>query len=119
MFNIFSESIEKKFSKKHFLSWLLYFGYEILQCGDVENLIKKRIHLDDSPLYYVTLEDTFDAIKRAHVATGHGGRDRMIKEQKLKYVNITTKIPEMPKEKEETYNKRCCCTSHTYQGVFI
>ena len=63
----------------------------------------------------------------SHVATGHGGRDRMMKELQLKYVNMTTKSLElykiamrgMPKEKEESYDRRCCCTSHTYQGVFI
>ena len=76
---------------------LFIFRYEILQCGDVGKLIKKRTHMDDSPLYYVTLEDTFDVIKRAHVATGHDGRDRMIKELQLKYVNITTKSLELYK----------------------
>ena len=75
--------------------------------GDVEKLIKKPTHLDDSPLYYVTLEDTFDVIKRAHVATGHGGRDRMIKELQLKYVNITTKSLELYKSLcEECQKKR-------------
>ncbi|XP_052792275.1 KRAB-A domain-containing protein 2-like [Mya arenaria] len=68
--------------------------YEILQCGDVEKLIKKRTHPEESPLYYVTIEDTFDVIKRAHIATGHGGRDRMIKELQRKYANITTKALE-------------------------
>jgi len=43
--------------------------YEILQCGDVEKLIKNRNNPDEPPLYYVTMEDTFDVIKRAHIAT--------------------------------------------------
>ena len=47
--------------------------------------------LRNLPLYYVTIEDTFDIIKRAHRFTGHGGRDRMIKELQKKYANITTK----------------------------
>jgi len=38
-----------------------------------------------------TMEDTFDVIKRAHIATGHGGRDRMMKELQRKYANITVK----------------------------
>ncbi|XP_052791955.1 KRAB-A domain-containing protein 2-like [Mya arenaria] len=68
--------------------------YEIIQCGDVEKLIKKRTHPEESPLYYVTIEDTFDVIKRAHIATGHGGRDHMINELQRKYANITTKALE-------------------------
>ena len=44
---------------------------------------------DESPLYYVTIEDTFDIIKRAHMATGHVGRDRMVKELSKNYVSVT------------------------------
>ena len=35
------------------------------------------------------IEETFDVIKRAHIATGHGGRDRMLKELGKKYANVT------------------------------
>ena len=38
----------------------------------------------------MTLEDAFDVIRHAHIATGHGGRDRMKKELNHKYANITT-----------------------------
>ena len=30
--------------------------------------------------YYVHIEETFDVIKRCQITTGHGGRDRMVKE---------------------------------------
>lgn len=63
--------------------------YEVLLCGDIERLIKKREKLDDPVLYYVTIEETFDVINRAHLATGHGGRDRMAKHLHEKYANIT------------------------------
>ncbi|KAK4328104.1 hypothetical protein Pmani_001457 [Petrolisthes manimaculis] len=63
--------------------------YEVLQCGDVEKLIKKRRMPDERPMYYVSIEETFDVIKRAHIATGHGGRDRMVKHLTEKYANIT------------------------------
>ncbi|XP_037780277.1 KRAB-A domain-containing protein 2-like [Penaeus monodon] len=40
-----------------------------------------KMKVDDEPiLYYVIIEDTYDVIKGAHIATGYGGRDRMIKE---------------------------------------
>ncbi|XP_037779415.1 SCAN domain-containing protein 3-like [Penaeus monodon] len=80
--------------------------YEVLQCGDVENY-KKRTNADEPPLYYVTIEETSDAIKRGHIATGHGGRDRMIKELQRKYANITTKALELFKSLcEECQKKR-------------
>ena len=60
----------------------------------MEKLIKRRTLPEESPLYYVSIEDTFDIIKRAHIATGHGGRDRMIKELQRKYANISTKAVE-------------------------
>ncbi|XP_047492001.1 KRAB-A domain-containing protein 2-like [Penaeus chinensis] len=63
--------------------------------------------LYEPPLYYVTIEETFDVIKRAHIATGHGGRDRMIKELQRKYANITTKALELFKSLcEECQKKR-------------
>ena len=65
------------------------YRYEVLQCGDVERLIKKRQTPDERPVYYVSIEDTFDVIKKAHIATGHGGRDRMTKHLNDKYANIT------------------------------
>jgi len=34
-------------------------------------------------------QDTFDVIKKAHIVTGHGGRDRMTKHLADKYANIT------------------------------
>ena len=54
--------------------------YEVLQCGDIEKLIKKRRQSEDDILYYVSIEDTYDIIKRAHLATGHCGRDCILKE---------------------------------------
>ena len=35
------------------------------------------------------IEETFDVIKRSHIATGHGGRARMVKELGKKYANVT------------------------------
>jgi len=63
--------------------------YEVLQCGDVEKLIKKRSSPEDPPIYYVCIEETYATIQRAHIATGHGGRDRMLKHLSTKYANIT------------------------------
>ena len=85
----------------------LFFRYEILQCGDIEKLIKRRLEPDDDPVYYVSIEDTYDAIKRAHVATGHGGRDRMAKEITKKYANITRESMDLFKSYCHECQKKC------------
>ena len=56
---------------------------------------KKRLTEEDTHLYYVSIEDTFDIIKRAHISTGHSGRDRMVKELSKKYVNVTREAVEL------------------------
>ena len=45
--------------------------YEVLQCGEVEKLIKKRKSPEDWPVYFATIEDPYDIITKAHIATGH------------------------------------------------
>ncbi|XP_068238536.1 KRAB-A domain-containing protein 2-like [Palaemon carinicauda] len=62
--------------------------YEVLQCGDVEKLIKARSSPEDQPSYYVSIEDVC-LTQKAHIATGHGRRDCMLKQLSLKYANIT------------------------------
>ena len=76
---------------------MLVFIYETLQCGDLEKLIKKR-RGTNATLYYIC--NHWGYIwhhKDAHIATGHGGRDRMVKEINRKYANKTTKAIELYK----------------------
>ncbi|CAB0036195.1 unnamed protein product, partial [Trichogramma brassicae] len=47
---------------------------------------------DGAIKYYVPIEEIFDIIKAAHIATGHGGRDRLIQETSLKFANITREL---------------------------
>ncbi|KAG7159946.1 SCAN domain-containing protein 3-like 14 [Homarus americanus] len=63
-------------------------GYEVLQYGDVEKLIKKHTAADETRLFYVSSEDPYDVIKMAHMASGHGGRDRMKAQLAPKYANV-------------------------------
>ncbi len=37
----------------------------------------------DPPIYYVCIEETYAIIQQAHIATSHGGRDRMLKHHSL------------------------------------
>ena len=71
------------------------FRYEILQCGDVEKLIRKKADSSQDPIYYAHMDDIFDIIKRCHIATGHGGRDKMLKVLTSKYANITREVVEL------------------------
>ena len=80
--------------------------YKVLQCGDVVKLIRKRKEPTDFPIYYATIEDTYDIIKRAHIATGHGGCDRIQKELQKKYANVTTLALELYKSLCEECQKK-------------
>jgi hypothetical protein len=81
--------LNEQSSAKSHQGYYLLSKYEILQCGDVEKLIRRRKSNDDPIQYYVHIEETFDVIKRAHIATGHGGRDQMVKELGKKNANVT------------------------------
>ena len=68
-------------------------------------------------MYYVSIEETYDVIKRAHLATGHGGRDRMLKELRKKYTNITQLALQLFKSLcEECQKKR---TRSVTKGVVV
>ncbi|KAK3878430.1 hypothetical protein Pcinc_017014 [Petrolisthes cinctipes] len=94
-------------NKKSRNDYYLMSRYDVLLCGNVWKLIKKRSSPDETPLYFVTIEDTFDVIKRVHVSTGHGGGDRMLKDLQKKYANVTTVALELFKSLcEECQKKR-------------
>ena len=46
--------------------------YEILICGQETKLIMKRKDENEQPKHFLFVEE----LKRVHVLTGHGGRDR-------------------------------------------
>ena len=89
----------------------------------MDKLIKRRKSPTESPVYFVTLEETYDVIKTAHLATGHGGRDRMIKELEKKFANVHRESIELFKSfcmvcQEKTKrqkNKRCCCPTYSFK----
>ena len=71
--------------------------YQLLQCGDVEKLIKKKTVDEENAIYFAHNDDLFDIIKRVHTTTGHGGRDKMMKVLSAKYANITREVVELYK----------------------
>jgi hypothetical protein len=70
----------------------------VLQCGDVEKLIKKKDeqNTNDGVKYFAHTDKIFDIVKRAHTSTGHGGRDKMLKAL-TKYANVTRDVVELYK----------------------
>ena len=68
---------------------------EVLRCGDMKKLIKKRKTEDETPVYYVCIANSYNIIKQAHVATGHGGHGRMKTHLWPKQANITKEPLEM------------------------
>ena len=69
--------------------------YQILECGDVEKIIRKRKDDGDDVLYFAHNDDLFFMIKRGHVSDS--GRDKMIKHLTIKYANITRDVVELYK----------------------
>ena len=67
------KAVAEVFTTKSRHQYYILHKYEILLCGHVEKLIKKRKSPEDSPIYSATIEDAYDIINKAHIATGHGG----------------------------------------------
>lgn len=62
--------------------------FEIIKIGDCEEKLIKRSSSGQLK-YYVSNEEMYDVINLAHIATGHGGRDRLLKETSRQYANVT------------------------------
>ena len=78
-------------------TWRQYYilkRYDVLQCGDVEKLIKKRNEAngEEQTVYFAHIDEMHDIVKRAHTSTGHGGRQKMMKALSAKYANITREV---------------------------
>ena len=70
--------------------------FEVFDCGRNEKLIMKR--KPDSPiLYVIPLEEIYNVIKKTHIETGHGGRDKMLHSLGKKYANITREMVDLYK----------------------
>ncbi|XP_071127764.1 uncharacterized protein [Mytilus edulis] len=110
------DSSEKKLTKDYYN----LRRYDIFNIGGFERLITKVSENDEGNFkIYVFLEELYGIMEKAHKETGHGGRDRMIKQLNNGYANVSrdlfgkcatigltseTKIPKeilMTLEKEE------------------
>ncbi|CAC5365165.1 KRAB-A domain-containing protein 2 [Mytilus coruscus] len=59
---------------------------------------RKCSSCDNDIKYYACLEDMYNIVHKTHIATGHGGLDKMIKKANGKYANVSTEAVELFKE---------------------
>lgn len=64
--------------------------YDILKVGECEKLIYPISAESPNISFYVHAEELFGIIHQTHLLMSHGGRDRMLKELRTKYRNVTT-----------------------------
>jgi hypothetical protein len=74
--------------KKTSLQYRRLKRFDVLETGEVKKLIAKG----ETVRYFLPAEEIFDVIESAHVATGHGGRNRLKKEVSRKYANVTIEM---------------------------
>ncbi|XP_074041468.1 LOW QUALITY PROTEIN: KRAB-A domain-containing protein 2-like [Leptinotarsa decemlineata] len=91
--------------------WLLN-RYDVMIVENVQKLIHPLKQGDGVVKFYVHDSDLFTVLHEAHVAIGHGGRDRMLKELDIKYKNVTRHDVELyislcePCQKKQKGSKR-------------
>jgi hypothetical protein len=77
-------------SRKSMKHYRLVRKYDVITISGKDRLIKPVAETAECKvLYYVTNEELFDIIHNAHLAIGHGGRNRMVSEINKLYCNIT------------------------------
>lgn len=79
----------KEHGKKQPRDYWLLQHYDILVIGGIEKLIVPMKKSKFGVVFYVEKDELFDILYNTHLAVGHGGRDRMVKELNKNYKNIT------------------------------
>lgn len=63
--------------------------YDIIEVNGITKLIHP-VTDQENITYYVFNEEIFGVLNKAHIFTGHGGRDRTIQKLRGKFQNVTT-----------------------------
>ena len=79
----------KRGQRKEPRDYQLLKRYDVVQIGNTVILIYPVAEENSSMKYYARKEDIFGVVHQVHLAIGHGGRNRMIKETQTNYKNIT------------------------------
>ncbi|KFD69436.1 hypothetical protein M514_07937 [Trichuris suis] len=79
----------KRTAKKEPRDYWFLNRYDVMVIGNKSKLIYPVREGVNAIRFYVPDSELFDVLHEAHLAVGHGGRDRMLKELSPKYKNIT------------------------------
>ena len=90
--------------------------YDIIIVGGSEKLVAPINGGDASVQYYVKVDEVYDILNDTHLAIGHGGRTRMLKEIQKKYRNITVEQIMLYLNLCETCQKKA---NHKRKGLVI
>lgn len=67
--------------------------YDVLLVKGEKKLIQRKVDENDNTIkYFVYNRELFDIIHKAHIQTGHGGRNILEKKIQESYLNVTRKI---------------------------
>ena len=81
-----TRDVKNGLANKH-SAWFLR-TYDILDIGPVQRLVHPERRAAGDVLHYVKGSELFEILKKVHLDTGHGTRDRMEYSIRAKYVNI-------------------------------
>lgn len=73
--------------------------YELVRVGNSHHICLKKDRSENSFVYVIPYEDFYDKLMEAHLATGHGARDRMHYYCKSKW--------KIPKDVCQLFSKMC------------
>ena len=82
----------KKTEKKSPLQQRRLKRFDVVEIGGVKKLTARNEGNTNNIKYYLTADELYDIIDAAHIAVGHGGRDRMLAETSKKFANITKEM---------------------------
>lgn len=95
-----------------------YYGgkYDLLDISGISKVILKPKWIDDDNIIFITpIEEFFDKIEEQHIATGHGGRDKILHNLK-KECNIPRMAVEVYVELCKTCNMK---KTHKNAGLVV
>ncbi|XP_043284073.1 KRAB-A domain-containing protein 2-like isoform X3 [Venturia canescens] len=106
----------QKTEKKTSLQQRRLKRFNILEIGGLKKLVARNDG-NENIKYYLSADEVYDVIYTAHVAVGHGGRDRMSAETSKKFANITKEMICLflsmcqVCQQKKTKRKNCCTSN--------
>ncbi|XP_072393262.1 KRAB-A domain-containing protein 2-like isoform X2 [Diabrotica undecimpunctata] len=87
-----SVKVAKNAKSKSTLQYRRLKRFDVCVIGGVERLIAPVAEGETNIRHFARIEDVFDILHEIHLAIGHSGKHRMMKEVNKKYKNITQEV---------------------------